>query len=333
MSTMSQLRSFSNKDEPGPTPSTTSSPTKKAKTDSAMMARDVAKHVPAGLPLLSSEGLYGIQDGCASTVVCGHDVLMRIIDHMKARGVPVEKFFVAAINKDFGFGGDANRHADWSVRLPVYIDGNAGCIGTFIVEGNTPFLIGRPILQALNIKIDYNSNQVSICWHGRKGWVPVLPGQWGRRRPLGQNIAFDNVTTDTYAAITNYDDLDEYISICDYLTMTKGNPPETAFLEDDNRDDDTSNFEETYDPADKDDPSAVRRPITTRIIKTMHMKFNSFDKKRHETREQMLFAHQNGKRIFWEIYSGSANFSAVMESQGWEVANFDYNSVRDFDIA
>ena len=74
-----------------PTPSTTSSPTKKAKTDSAMMVRDLAKHVPAGLPLLSSEGLYGIQAGGASSVVCRHDVLMRIIDHMKARGVPVVK--------------------------------------------------------------------------------------------------------------------------------------------------------------------------------------------------------------------------------------------------
>ena len=56
-----------------------------------MMVRDLAKHVPAGLPLLSSEGLYGIQAGGASSVVCGHDVLMRIIDHMKARGVPVVK--------------------------------------------------------------------------------------------------------------------------------------------------------------------------------------------------------------------------------------------------
>ena len=52
----------------------------------------------------------------------------------------------------FGFGGDANRHADWSVKLPVYIEGQAGYIETFIVEGNTPLLIGRPILQALNIR-------------------------------------------------------------------------------------------------------------------------------------------------------------------------------------
>ena len=49
--------------------------------------------------------------------------------------------------------------------------------------------------------------------------------------------------------------------------------------------------------------------------------------------EQVLFAHQKGKRIFWEAYSGSAYLSAVMEPQGWEVANFDYNSGWDFDIA
>ena len=64
--------------------------------------------------------------------------------------------------------------------------------------------------------------------------------------PLGQNITFDYVTTDTCAAITNYEDLDDYISIHGYLTMTKRSPPETAFLEDDNKDDDTSDFEELH---------------------------------------------------------------------------------------
>ena len=321
-------------------PSTTSSPTKKAKTESAMMVRDLAKQPAPGLPLMGQDGLYGIQDGGASSVVCGHDVLMSIIDHMTARGVPLERFLFAATNKVFGFGGDANRHADWSVRLPVYIEGQAGYVETFIVEGSTPLLIGRPILQALNIKIDYNSNKISIRdgeWKdaemGEKGEYLLCLDNGVADDPLGQHIAFDYVTTDTCAAITNYEDLNDYISIHEYLLMTNRSPPETAFMEDDSQDQEDSHDMESYDHIMDDDPTAVRRPITTKLIKMMHMEFNSFSKKRRETVEQVLHAHEHGKRIFWEVYSGSANLTEAMKAQGWETTSFDYETGWDFDLA
>ena len=65
----------------------------------------------------------------------------------------------------------------------------------------------------------------------------------------------------------------------------------------------------------------------------MHMEFNSFNKKRKETVEKVLYAHQEGRRIFWEVYSGSANLSETMKYYGWEVLSFDYNTGWDFDIA
>lgn len=277
-----------------------------------MMVRDLAKQPAPGLPLMGQDGLYGIQDGGASSVVCGHDVLMSIIDHMTARGVPLERFLFAATNKVFGFGGDANRHADWSVRLPVYIEGQAGYVETFIMEGSTPLLIGRPILQALNIKIDYNSNKISIRdgeWKdaemGEKGEYLLCLDNGVADDPLGQHIAFDYVTTDTCAAITNYEDLNDYISIHEYLLMTNRSPPETAFMEDDSQDQEDSHDMESYDHIMDDDPTAVRRPITTKLIKMMHMEFNSFSKKRRATVEQVLHAHEHGKRIFWKSTVGA----------------------------
>ena len=39
------------------------------------------------------------------------------------------------------------------------------------------------------------------------------------------------------------------------------------------------------------------------------------------------------RRIFWEVYSGSANLSATMESYGWDVVSFDYLTGWDFDLA
>ena len=87
-----------------PTSTPTSSPSKKAKTDgSAMMVRDMAKLGPRGVPHLGPQGWYGIQDGGASSVVCGHETLMKIIDYMRGRGVQPERFLLHADQQDFWF--------------------------------------------------------------------------------------------------------------------------------------------------------------------------------------------------------------------------------------
>ena len=91
--------------------------------------------------------------------------------------------------------------------------------------------------------------------------------------------------------------MNDYISLQEYLTHTNINPPETALLQDD---------------SPKNGPAAVRRPIKDKIIKMMHMAFNSFTRKRRETMEQVLHAHQLDKHIFWEVYTGSATLSEVV---------------------
>ena len=44
---------------------------------------------------------------------------MKVADFMRQRGVLPSRYLFMATNKTFGFGGDASRQADWSVRLPV----------------------------------------------------------------------------------------------------------------------------------------------------------------------------------------------------------------------
>ena len=122
-----------------------SSPAKRQKSDGhGLMVKDENVTESLGIPKMSEQGCYGIQDGGASSVVVGHNVLMQFIDLMYLRGVPPEKFKFLATNKTFGFGGDARRQSDWSCRLPVWIEGKHGFMECFIVEGNTPLLVGRP---------------------------------------------------------------------------------------------------------------------------------------------------------------------------------------------
>ena len=261
---------------------------------------------------------------------------MRIVDYMRGRGISPDRFLFMPTNKTFGFGGDASRQADWSVRLPVYIGGRTGYMECFVVEGNTPLLVGRPILQALKLKMDYDTNKMSI---GDGPWTTVTQGEKGEfllrlddgveNDPDGNNVDFDYVTDETFNAITNYEDLSDYIDIHEYLATTNRSGPEIAFQMDEDIDKIDLNM---YEPeiAVGDDPSEVRRPITSKLVKSLNMNFNKFSKQRRTVVEQALIAHEAGRKVFWEVYSGSANLSAVMAEAGWETMSFDYNTGWDF---
>ena len=59
------------------------------------------------------------QNGGASSMVIGHNTLMKVIDHMGERGVKTSRFLFHPTDKAFAFGGSARREALWSVRLPI----------------------------------------------------------------------------------------------------------------------------------------------------------------------------------------------------------------------
>ena len=150
--------------------------------------------------------------------------------------------------------------------------------------------------------------------------------------PTGNHVAFDYVTSETCQAISNYEELDNYIDLETYLSLTERCPPERALMEqeidqipDEHSDLDLQVLEE--------DPTAVRREITDKLIKTMHMEFNGFNRRRKAVVEQALHSHETGKKIFWEVYSGSGNLSDMMEYHGWKVQRFDYDTGWDFDRA
>ena len=292
-----------------------------------------------GLPALGEQGWFGMQDGGASSVVCGHDTLMQIMDFMRERGVLADHYRFLQTDKVFGFGGDASRLADWSVRLPCFIGGQGGYMECFLVEGSTPLLVGRPILRALKIRMDYENEKMSI----RDGpWQPVNTSQKGEYLiRLDDGIpadagdfqaCFDYVSDESYAARGNADDLSAYVSIHEYLATTGRPPPERALFqaEGSGPEDEFHSLTPTGE-IEEEDPSGARKPITGKLIRTMHMHFNMNFNHRRTTIEAALQAHDRGRKLFWEVYSGSGQLAATMESWGWEVQRFDYDTGWDFE--
>ena len=160
-----------------------------------------------------------------------------VVDYMRKRGVMPHRYLFMPTKKTVGFGGDASRQADWSVRLPVYLDGKSGYMECFVMDGSTPLLIGRPILQALNVQMNYCDGKMSIKngpWFdddvslGEKGEYLLKLDDGVEQDPEGNFIDFDYITDESLAAIDNYEDLSNYIDIHEYLATIKRLPPEHA---------------------------------------------------------------------------------------------------------
>ena len=109
-------------------------------------------------------------------MVCGHQTLMQIIECMHVCDVPLERYTFPPTTKTFGFGGDAMRKAEWTVKLPVYVNGKSGLVECFLVDGSTPLLIGRPILKALKVRVDWNKDMIS---YDEEDWKPAVKGERG----------------------------------------------------------------------------------------------------------------------------------------------------------
>ena len=239
------------------------------------------------------------------------------------------------------FGGDAMRHAEWTVKLPIYVNGRSGLVECFVVDGSTPMLVGRPILKALKIKVDWENDWYSF---DNGPWQPATLGQKGEflikfddgvtADPEGKEVQFDLVTAETFDLVTDHSQgHSNGYTLQQYLDATSRDPPELAFhVADDENHKAESNVttSDLFDPDDEQE-TLVRRNITEKLMKGMRFHHAQQLAHRHQVLEHGLRAHEAGQKIFWEVYSGCGLLSQEMARRGYKVFSFDYNTGWDFD--
>ena len=137
----------------------------------------------------------------------------------------------------------------------------------------------------------------------------------------GEMIISDYITDETFGHLQKNKDLSSYISLLEYLNATGRPAPEKAFY---------LNYVGTsaFKPDEATvpelaEPKDIKSEITDKLVKSMYMHFNAWGNKCRRTLEEVLTAHNTGKRTFWEVYSGDALLAQVFAENGWKVNTFD----------
>ena len=101
-------------------------------------------------------------DPGASAFLCGYGPLRRYLQHLGELGYPLDKIEFVKCCRTFHFGGDAASLSSWTVKLPVFINQQVGRIQAYLVKGETPMLLGRPIMESLGLLMDFHGQQIKF---------------------------------------------------------------------------------------------------------------------------------------------------------------------------
>ena len=303
------------------TPSGSASPAKKPKTTEAY-AYMVTSYVDAGQP----QPLQGTLDNGASSVLIGHNTLMMNLKLLHEAGRDLQHLCFRPVDKTFHFGGDASSRSEWSVHLPVNIGGTFGRLQVFVIPGDTPFLLGRPILKHFKIQIDYAADKISF---DGGDWTYATKG---RREEYLINLhcsqddwcrpwTFDLMTDDTISNLT-YDPDSETVNLEEYLTSSQLPPPEFTFHIQDTTSDAFNDHPLTVEPSQQhqldldEDPNTVFRPVTNKLLKTMAFHQHTQKISRKRVVDRILHFYDKDVKQFWEVYAGQSNLSQAMRNLG-----------------
>ncbi|CAJ1416750.1 unnamed protein product [Effrenium voratum] len=248
--------------------------------------------------------ITGMQDGGASSVLCGHDVLMNLIAKFHQQGLSPEEFQFSRTNKSFRFGGDNSSISTWSVHLPVFMAATRAA--------------SRPSLWR-------EGHDQQTCSVLNEPWQPATKGPMGEyllrlddgiKDALHHDLAFDYMTndmvTDTDRHFLEFHNLNDYLSDTGRLGPEL---PEVAHHAECTTDDnlmidhhtDCNMHEGVTEPVLCHIPQKMWRTFDVALATwSNHMNYHLNSISKHKP---------NGKKVFWEVYSGISNLSQAMEAE------------------
>ena len=252
-------------------------------------------------------------DPGASAFLCGYGPLRRYLQHLGELGYPLEKVEFVKCCRTCHFGGDAASLSSWTVKLPVFINQKVGRIQAYLVKGETPMLLGRPIMESLGLLMDFHGQRIKFMdgvWQsptrGRHGeYLLSLTCDFQPGTCVGQ-LDFDLVVPDDDETLAN-----QLVTYPDFQNE------ETAY--------------EAFDePEGKPEVEPGDRPLRRHQLRTMEVSLQTAEKALNAELTTNL-RPLTGQRVLWEICGGSSRVAEMAAVYGLHVERFGLDTNWDFD--
>jgi len=100
-----------------------------------------------------------VLDGGAQSFVVGNETLARYVEYLRLHGVDW-KLKDVPCDKMFRFGNDETTHCTTATVIPVNFAGRTGLLQVHVLQGYTPFLFPRPLMERFGLVIDYGKKRL-----------------------------------------------------------------------------------------------------------------------------------------------------------------------------
>ena len=245
-----------------------------------------------------------MMDPGASSFLTGLGPLMRYLEHLSKLGFDISTINFKKADRVFHFGGDHQAKSCWTVHLPVFMNNKYGLIQAFVLRGETPMLVGRPIAKALGLSVDFLNDR--LRFHD---------GEW-RAATLGRHLEYLLPLTEDYdpsiAAEPEFD-----------LVLEDEKGPNYSF-------DEFKAAEEIYVVTEDTSPEG------SNILKNKQLKsldnavltqLNAMEAYISQTLRDMDLRQP---RQLWEVYSGESRMTQIASSLGLDAQHFGLNNGWNF---
>ena len=101
-------------------------------------------------------------DPGAGAFLLGYGPFYRYLLMLKETDYDITNIKFIRCKHTFYFGGDASLECTWTVRLPLCIGGKYGYVQMYLLPGETPMLLGRPIMESLGLALDCRSRMIKV---------------------------------------------------------------------------------------------------------------------------------------------------------------------------
>ena len=115
-----------------------------------------------------------MQDGGAASFLGSKPKVVEYLKFLITRGVDPNDSEVYRCNKGFKYGNSQRESTDLCVVMPMFVAEKKIKALCYIIGGNTPILMGRPLIERLGLTVDYDK-QVMRWPEGQWQSVPLGP--------------------------------------------------------------------------------------------------------------------------------------------------------------